>query len=57
MLRRGTVRAEHRMVDMAAGTTRWIGDVMPRGNRLPRGPQHDVTPGLGVPRSRSKRRP
>ena len=57
MLRRGTVRAEHRMVDMAAGTTRWIGDVMPRGNRLPRGPQHDVTPGLGVPRSRSKRGP
>ena len=32
-LLRSTVRAEHTMVEMASGTTRWVGDIMPRRNR------------------------
>ena len=51
---RSTVKAEHRMVDIATGATRWVGDIMPRQGR-PRGPQHDVTPGLGPPMRRAKR--
>ncbi len=32
---RSTVRAEHLMVEMARGATRWMGDIMPRRDRRP----------------------
>jgi CPA2 family monovalent cation:H+ antiporter-2 len=54
---RSTVKAEHRMVDMATGATRWMGDIMPRPGRRPQGPQHDVTPGLGPPMRGARKRP
>ena len=30
---RSTMRAEHLMVEMASGATRWMGDIMPRRGR------------------------
>ncbi len=46
---RTTRLAEHRMIDMAGGATRWVGDIMPRRNRPPGEPGPDVSPGLGPP--------
>lgn len=37
-LRRTTARAEHRMVDLAGSTTRWVGDLLPRRRRPEPGP-------------------
>ncbi len=54
---RSTQRAEDRMVEMASGATRWMGDIMPRSRRPSDGPSHGATPGLGLPPpSRRKRR-
>lgn len=33
VFQRSTSRAEHLMLDMASGTTRWVGDIMPRRRR------------------------
>ena len=56
---RTTRLAEHRMIDMAGGATRWVGDIMPRRNRPPGEPGPDVTPGLGpqVPDGRKRGKP
>jgi CPA2 family monovalent cation:H+ antiporter-2 len=37
---RTTKLAEHRMIDMAGGATRWIGDIMPRRGRPPHDARH-----------------
>jgi CPA2 family monovalent cation:H+ antiporter-2 len=52
---RSTREAENRMVDMASGATRWVGEIMPRRGRRPQGPEPDVTPGLGPPARRAKK--
>ena len=41
---RSTVNAEHRMIDMASATTRWMGDIMPR-----RGGGREPEPGMDGP--------
>ena len=48
---RGGMRAQDRMVEMATGATRWMGEIMPRsrsgsgpGPSSGRGPRDDVMP-------------
>jgi AcrR family transcriptional regulator len=53
---RTTRLAEHRMIDMAGGATRWVGDIMPRRNRPPDEPGPDVPPGLGPPMPDGRKR-
>ncbi|MDJ0610156.1 MAG: cation:proton antiporter [Kiloniellales bacterium] len=49
---RSTRRAEHRMVDMATGATRWVGDIMPQPSRsspMKRPKSVDLAQDLGKP--------